>query len=120
MSEQITVAQPIVSDATSFLTRQFCRAILSMFIASDTVTIIGSPSGTATTLWRDLVNSVCINSEANLERFTDSEGKTTVRRIGNPTECALLALFTEFGTDYLAAERLPIALAKWGTIPNAR
>ena len=50
LSVQMTVAEPMVSDATSFRTRQFSRAMRIMFIARLTVTIIGSPSGTATTM----------------------------------------------------------------------
>ncbi len=49
LSEQMTVADPIVSVATSWRTRALARVIFRMARASDTVTLIGSPSGTATT-----------------------------------------------------------------------
>ncbi len=50
LSEQMTVAEPMVSQATSCRTRLLARVILRMARASDTVTLIGSPSGTATTM----------------------------------------------------------------------
>ncbi len=50
LSEQMTVAEPIVSQATSWRTRLLARVIFCMARASDTVTLIGSPSGTATTM----------------------------------------------------------------------
>ena len=50
LSEQMTVAEPIVSQATSWRTRVLARVIFRMARASDTVTLIGSPSGTATTM----------------------------------------------------------------------
>ena len=50
LSEQITVAEPIVSQATSWRTSAFARVIFRIARASDTVTLIGSPSGTATTM----------------------------------------------------------------------
>ena len=46
----MTVAEPIVSQATSWRTSEFARVILRMARASDTVTLIGNPSGTATTM----------------------------------------------------------------------
>jgi len=50
LSEQMTVAEPIVSHATSCRTRAFSRVMRRIARASDTVTLIGSPSGTATTM----------------------------------------------------------------------
>ncbi len=50
LSEQMTVAEPIVSQATSWRTRLLARVIFCMARASDTVTLIGRPSGTATTM----------------------------------------------------------------------
>jgi hypothetical protein len=49
LSEQMTVADPIVSQATSCLTSELARVIFRIARASETVTLIGSPSGTATT-----------------------------------------------------------------------
>lgn len=100
-SETIGCATVICSDKTGTLTQNKMQPVW-FWANGQSYSPDQFSQLTATTLWRDLVNSVCINSEANLERFTDSAGKTAVRRIGNPTECALLALFTEFGTDYLA------------------
>ena len=100
-SETIGCATVICSDKTGTLTQNKMQPVW-FWANGQSYSPAEFSQLTATTLWCDLVNSVCINSEANLERFTDSAGKTAVRRIGNPTECALLALFTEFGTDYLA------------------
>ncbi len=100
-SETIGCATVICSDKTGTLTQNKMQPVWfwangQSFSSADLSQL------TATSVWKDLVNSVCINSEANLERFTDSVGKTAVKRIGNPTECALLAFFDELGTDYLA------------------
>ena len=46
----MTVAEPMVSQATSCRTSAFSRVMRRMARASDTVTLIGSPSGTATTM----------------------------------------------------------------------
>ena len=43
LSEQMTVAEPIVSQATSCRTRLLARVIFRIARASDTVTLIGSP-----------------------------------------------------------------------------
>ena len=50
LSEHITFTEPIVSQATIFFTRAFSFAIFITFTASDTATIVGSPSGTAATI----------------------------------------------------------------------
>ena len=50
LSEQMTVAEPIVSVPTSWRTSALARVIFCIASASDTVTLIGSPSGTATTM----------------------------------------------------------------------
>ena len=50
LSEQMTVAEPMVSQATNCRTRLLARVILRMAKASDTVTLMGNPSGTATTM----------------------------------------------------------------------
>ncbi len=50
LSVHITVTEPMVSDASSFFTRQLALAILRIFNARLMVTIMGSPSGTATTI----------------------------------------------------------------------
>ena len=49
LSVQMTVVAPIVSQAWSLRTRLFCLSILRMLSARLTVTLSGSPSGTATT-----------------------------------------------------------------------
>jgi hypothetical protein len=50
LSEQMTVAEPMVSHATSWRTSELARVIFCMARASDTVTLMGRPSGTATTM----------------------------------------------------------------------
>ena len=50
LSVQITVAAPMVSQAWSLRTRLFSFSILRMLRARLTVTLMGSPSGTATTM----------------------------------------------------------------------
>ena len=50
MSVQIVVTDPIVSQAINRRTRQFARVILRMASESERATLIGSPSGTATTI----------------------------------------------------------------------
>ena len=50
LSVQITVIAPIVSLACIFRTRLFVRSIRRMLTASDSVTLIGNPSGTDTTI----------------------------------------------------------------------
>ncbi len=55
LSEQMTVAEPIVSQATSWRTSELARVIFCIASASETVTLIGSPSGTATTMMMTIV-----------------------------------------------------------------
>ena len=100
-SETIGCATVICSDKTGTLTQNKMQPVW-FWANGHSYSPAEFSQLTATSVWRDLADSVCINSEANLERFTDSAGKTEVRRIGNPTECALLALFSEQGTDYLS------------------
>ena len=50
LSEQITVADPMVSHATNCLTRDFALVIFRMARANEIVTLMGNPSGTATTM----------------------------------------------------------------------
>ena len=50
LSVQITVVAPMVSQACSLRTRFLTLSILRMLNARLTVTLIGSPSGTATTI----------------------------------------------------------------------
>ena len=66
LSEQMTFIAPIVSQAAIFLTRALCFDILIMFIASETATMVGSPSGTAATISTMLVMnaSETVSSEA--------------------------------------------------------
>ena len=55
LSEHITFTLPIVSQATIFLTKAFCLAILIIFIERETATIVGKPSGTEATIKTMLV-----------------------------------------------------------------
>ena len=55
LSEQIILIQPIVSQAIIFLTSAFSRDIFIILSASETATIVGSPSGTAATISTILV-----------------------------------------------------------------
>ena len=50
LSVQITVTAPMVSQACSFLTRLLLFSMRLIFRASDSVTAIGKPSGTAITM----------------------------------------------------------------------
>ena len=62
---QMMVADPIVSHATSCRTREFARVIFRIDSASDTVTLMGSPSGTATTTMITIVTKWSSNSPAD-------------------------------------------------------
>ena len=50
LSVQMTVTAPMVSEACSLRTRLFDFSMRRMFRASDRVTAMGSPSGTAITI----------------------------------------------------------------------
>ena len=100
-SETIGCATVICSDKTGTLTQNKMQPVW-FWANGQTYSSADLSQLTASPIWGEMVNSVCVNSEANLERYTNSDGKTEVRRIGNPTECALLAFFDELGTDYYA------------------
>ena len=46
----MTLIQPLVSQATIFLTSAFCFAILAMLMEREIATMVGKPSGTAATI----------------------------------------------------------------------
>ena len=50
LSEQITLMQPTVSQATIFLTSAFCFAMRAMLMEREIATMVGNPSGTAATI----------------------------------------------------------------------
>ena len=50
LSEQMTLMQPIVSQAIIFLTSAFCRAMRAMLMEREMATMVGKPSGTAATI----------------------------------------------------------------------
>ena len=50
LSVQMTVTAPMVSQACSFLTRLFDFSMRRMLSAKASVTVMGSPSGTAITM----------------------------------------------------------------------
>ncbi|MDD3588500.1 MAG: HAD-IC family P-type ATPase, partial [Thermoguttaceae bacterium] len=57
---------------------------------------------TSESVWNPLVDSIAVNSQANLHVDVDSgTGVETVTGIGNPTECALLKFLHEHKIDYL-------------------
>ena len=64
LSVQMTVIAPIVSLACILRTRLFVRSIRRMLTASDSVTLIGSPSGTATTISVTATMKYCNTSVA--------------------------------------------------------
>ena len=62
LSEQITLIQPMVSEAIIFFTRAFCLLSLIILIDRDTATMVGSPSGTAATISTILVMNASITA----------------------------------------------------------
>lgn len=59
LSEQITLIQPMVSEAIISLTKAFCLDSLMILMERKTATIVGSPYGTAATIKTILVTTDC-------------------------------------------------------------
>ena len=99
LSEQMTFIAPIVSQAAIFLTRALCFDILIMFIASETATIVGSPSGTAATISTMLVikASEIVSSEAvPLEIKEASWSRKTAAAAPDASSAILPPIFASF------------------------
>ena len=73
----MTVAEPMVSVATSCRTSAFARVIFRMARASDTVTDIGSPSGTATTMTMTMYTTYRSRNWATATASSPVAGKKT-------------------------------------------
>ena len=70
LSVQITVVAPIVSQACIFRTKLFVFNIRRMLSARESVTLIGRPSGTATTISVTATITVCNRYDAKSNQLT--------------------------------------------------
>ena len=85
LSEHITLMHPTVSHATIFLTSAFCLAIFITLSASDTATMVGSPSGTDATISTMLV----MNTSCTLSKLTEFVTNSVIMRIVNTAAAAI-------------------------------
>lgn len=60
LSEQMTLIQPMVSQAIIFLTSAFCFAMRAILMDREIATMVGRPSGTAATISTMLVMKILL------------------------------------------------------------
>ena len=126
LSEQMTFMPPIVSQAAIFLTSALCFDILMMFIARETATMVGSPSGTAATISTMLVikASETVSSEAAPFAIKEASWmRKTAAAVPVASSAILLPIFASFSCSGVAedsaAESSPAILPNSVASPTA-